>query len=204
LFKKVNSAMRLDYRVVEVTKGQERECNYCPLNFEDQTNLNFNTSPASHQVVALDKETSDYADIAFICGKCKDDFENDNLPWCEKCGRLKPNRRNCFCHLIKNKSTKPLSSETLISRSLSSRLENRIKELEKELTISKVEINTHLEALQVSEGWSKAKIDRIKELEAEVARLKEENKQLKEQQNGQVTQIEVKEPKRWSWLKVKK
>jgi hypothetical protein len=51
-------------------------------------------------------------------------------------------------------------------------LESKIKELEKELAAAKVEINTHLEALQVSEGWSKVKVDRIKELETEVARLR--------------------------------
>jgi uncharacterized protein YceH (UPF0502 family) len=129
--------MKLDYRIVEIAQGQEKECGYCPLNFEDQTNLNFNTAPATHQMVALDKETSDYVDIAFICSKCKEHFENNNLPWCAKCGRLKPNRRSCFCHLIKSKSTKVLSAETLISRSFSSRLENRIQELEKELSATK-------------------------------------------------------------------
>ena len=43
-----------------------------------------------------------------------------------------------------------------------------------------------------------------KELETEVARLTQENKRLKEQQNGQIAQIEVKETKKWPWLKVRK
>jgi hypothetical protein len=202
--------MKLDYRIVELAEGDEKKCNYCFLNFEDPTNLNFNTSPATHQMVALDKETGDYVDIVFICDDCKKDFDNNILPWCEKCGRLKRNRRRCFCHLEneKDKVAQPLSEEVLISRAFSSRLENKTKKLEQELTNAKEEIDVHLEALQVSEEWSKRQkqelLDRIKKLEEENAKLNQENKQLREQQNGQLaTQIEIKEPKKWPW-KLKK
>ena len=59
-----------------------------------------------------------------------------------------------------------------------------------------------------SEEWSKRQkqelLDKIKSLEEKIKQLEEENNLLKGQQNGQVAQIEVKENKRWSWLKVKK
>ena len=60
-----------------------------------------------------------------------------------------------------------------------------------------------------SEEWSKKQkqelLDKIKSLEEKINHLEEENRKLKDQQNGQLTaQIEVKETKRWSWLKIKK
>ena len=44
--------MRLEYRVLEIAQGDEHECNFCFLDFEDPTNLNFDTAPATHQMVA--------------------------------------------------------------------------------------------------------------------------------------------------------
>ena len=59
-----------------------------------------------------------------------------------------------------------------------------------------------------SEEWGKRQkqelLDKIKSLKVKIKQLKEENKKLKEEQNGQIAQIEVKEPKRWSWLKIRK
>ena len=45
-------------------------------------------------------------------------------------------------------------------------------------------------------GYDRIETVLIKELEAEVTKLKEENQYLKEQQNGQIAQIEVKESRR--------
>ena len=188
--------MKLEYRIIEVTKGSRWSCNFCSYD-------KGKSSTATHEMVA--RKPNGYADVAYICKDCKKDFDNNILPWCEKCGRVKRNRISCFRRLVEDQDTEPVSEETIIAQAYSSRLESKIKELEKELAAAKVEINTHLEALQVSEGWSKVKVDRIKELETEVARLKEENKQLKEQQNGHLTaQIEVKEVKKWPWAKTKK
>ena len=65
----------------------------------------------------------------------------------------------------------------------------------------KEEISSHLKALDVSKDWhNKQKqelLDKIQKLESEV-------EQLKKQQTQLTAQIEVKENKRWSWLKVKK
>jgi hypothetical protein len=95
-----------------------------------------------------------------------------------------------------------------------------LREKERELT---EEVETHLKALEIAEDWHKRQkqelLDRIKELETEVERLKKQTPQklIKEinelkvwltqlqQQNGQlIAQVEVKETKKWSWLKVKK
>src|SRR6185369_16490228 len=119
----------------------EQECNFCFLDFDDPTLLNFDTVPATHQMVACNTPGG-YTDIVFICKDCKKDYDNNVLPHCEECGRLKRNRDKCYCHhLAKNKSTKPVSKETLLSQSFSSHLENKIRELEKELSTAKEELN---------------------------------------------------------------
>ena len=190
--------MKLEYRVLEIAKGDERECNFCFLDYDDPTLLNFDTAPATHQMVA--RNTPDgYSDIVFICGECKKDYDNNALPRCEKCDRLKRNRNRCFCSRLKAKSTKPLSDKELLAQAFSSRLENKTRELEKELSTTKEELKIEREEVakfqEKSEEWGKRQkqelLDRIKELE-------EENKRLREQQTTQSSQIEVKE-KKWPW-----
>ena len=103
--------------------------------------------------------------------------------------------------------------QTFQQQSLVCAIENKTRELEKELSITREELKVEREEItkfhEKSEEWGKKQrqkfLDRIKELEAENAELILENKKLKDQQNGQLTtQIEVKETKRWSWLKIKK
>jgi hypothetical protein len=71
--------MRLEYRVLELAKEDKKECNYCFLDYNDPTLLNFDTAPATHEMVASE-ENGGYADIVFICKDCKRDYDNDTLP----------------------------------------------------------------------------------------------------------------------------
>ena len=45
--------MRLEYRILELVKGDEQECSYCFVDYSDQTNLDFSTASATYQMVAL-------------------------------------------------------------------------------------------------------------------------------------------------------
>jgi hypothetical protein len=138
--------MRLEYRVLEIAKGDEQECNFCFLDFDDPTNFSLDTAPATHQMIG--RNTPDgYADIVFICGECKKDYDNNTLPCCEKCGRLKRNRNRCLCSHLKVKSTKPLSDKELLSQAFSSHLENKTRELERELSTTKEELNIEREEI---------------------------------------------------------
>jgi len=38
--------------VLEIAKDDEQECNFCFLDYNDPTLLNFDTAPATHQMVA--------------------------------------------------------------------------------------------------------------------------------------------------------
>nr|CAG8625677.1 874_t:CDS:2 [Entrophospora candida] len=64
-----------------------------------------------------------------------------------KCGRLKRNRNRCFCSHLKTKSTKPLSDKELLSQAFSFCLENKARELEKELSITKEELKIEREEI---------------------------------------------------------
>ncbi|CAJ0765702.1 7106_t:CDS:2 [Entrophospora sp. SA101] len=59
---------------------------YKRINFCSGSGLNLNV--ATHQLATF-KDNGDYVDIAYICGNCKEELENDILPYCELCGRLK-------------------------------------------------------------------------------------------------------------------
>ena len=140
---------------LEIAKGDEQECKFCFLDFDDPTLLNFDTAPATHQMVACNTPDG-YSDIVFICGDCKKDYDNNTLPWCEKCGRLKRNRNRCFCSHLKAKSTKPLSDKELLSQAFSFHLEKSYQLPKEELKTEREEVAKLQENLK-SEVKSKNK-----------------------------------------------
>ena len=167
------------------------------------------------QIRTRSKMTGEMVESDKACENCKEKFENDELPKCD-CGRLKT-RYTCDCKEEENEKELPLLPHQNGGMALFYEQQiNGLQEKERQL---EEEVDTHLE---VAEDWHKRQkqelLDRIKQ-------LKEENKQLKEltpqellkeindlkaqltqlqQQNGQLTaQIEVKETKKWAWLKIK-
>ena len=142
--------MKLEYRILEVAEGDKQDCNYCSLSFRDfrfKDNLTFNI--ATHQVAAFkdydDDDDDDDADIAYICADCKKDFENNNLSYCELCGRLQRNRRGCYCNLLKDGKFRTLSAEEGTSQTIKSHLAKETKELERKLKTAKEELNVERE-----------------------------------------------------------
>ncbi|CAG8563486.1 4216_t:CDS:1 [Ambispora leptoticha] len=136
--------MKLEYRILEIA-GDKQDCNYYLFSFQDfcfKNNLTLNI--ATHQV-AVFKDNDDYADIAYICADCKKDFENDILSYYELYGRLKRNRKGSFCNLLENKPIQSLSMEKIISRTFGYCLEKKTRELEKELSTTKEELNIERE-----------------------------------------------------------
>jgi hypothetical protein len=154
----------------------------------------------------------------FACESCK--YRLEELPKCEKCGRLKTKsdidfnsgKYVCECE----KEEKELPNLPHERESMSAFYERQINSLQEQLNTAEWTINDEREAhedfMEKSEEWSKRQkqelLDRIKQLEAENGTYKEEIRRLKVQleqmSSQQVAQIEVKEPKKWSWLKIKK
>jgi len=172
------------------------------------------------QIRTRSKLTNKMIESDKACEECKEKFENDELPKCS-CGRLKT-RYTCDCK--EEEQEKELPRLPSHRESMATFYERQINNLREELTTAEVENDTHLEALEVSKDWHKKQkqelLDRIKELEAEVERLKkltprelinevesykEEVARLKSQleklNSQQRTQVEV---KKWPWLKIRK
>jgi len=189
-------------------------CEFCTIKFGNKNKVvcQIRTrSKATHKIVEND----------FACQECKEKFENNQIPNCDKCGRLRTKSDTevitgkYVCRCIKWK-------ENTVEKELpvlpgeereATFYERQINGLREELNTAEVEIDTHLEALEISEDWHKKQkqelLDQIKKLEAENKRLKEltpqelldEISKLKERvkELEQTAQIEVKEPKKWPW-----
>jgi DNA repair exonuclease SbcCD ATPase subunit len=179
-------------------------------------------SKVTHKLVAND----------FACQSCKEKFENDELSKCERCSRLliKSNtdvfsgKNICDCIKYKEDTLEKDLPVLPGEERESTFYERQINGLREELNTAEVEIDTHLEALEISEDWHKRQkqelLGRIKELETEVERLKKQTpqelldeisklkervKELEEQNNQFVAQIEVKEVKKQHfWQRLKK
>ena len=171
------------------------------------------------QIRTQSKATGEMVESDKACENCKEKFENDKLPKCD-CGRLKT-RYTCDCKEEENEKELPLLPHQ--NRGMALFYEQQINGLQEKERQLEEEIDTHLEALEVAEDWHKRQkqelLDWIKQLEEENKQLKELTPQelLKEindlkaqltqlqQQNGQLTaQIEIKETKKWPWLKIRK
>ena len=183
--------MKLEYQVNELRRGDKWHCNFCP--FERKRSLT-----ATYKIVSYNTSNNDYNDIAYICVECKKALDDNTLPHCNDCGRAMRNRIDCFCDLRKDEPVKTPTITEIMAQSYVGRLEQQNKDLKQQLASAKEEISTHLEALEVSKDWHNKQrqelLDKIKRLESEVEWLMKQ----------QVAQIEVKETKRWSWLKISK
>ena len=140
---------------------------------------------------------------------------------CNRCGRLQTkldfdivNGKN-VCYCIRNNEDleekelpllphEEISLSTFYERQINS-LQEQLNETEEALEIEREEV---VKFQEKSEEWSKRQkqelLAKIKGLEEKIKQLEEENKKLKEEKNGQIAQIEVKETKKWPWLKIRK
>ena len=191
-YKRVNS-MKLEYQAIKLRRGDKWHCNFC--SFERERSLT-----ATYKIVSYNTNNNDYNDIAYICVECKKALDDDTLPHCNDCGRIMRSRIDCFCDLRNDEPVKTPTITEIMAPSYVGRLEQQNKDLKQQLSSAKEEISSHLEALEVSKDWhNKQKqelLDKIQRLESEV-------EQLKRQQTQLTAQIEVKETKKWPWLKIK-
>ena len=205
----------------------------------------FGLKKASYQVKTRNQITNKILANDFICENCKVRFENDELPKCNKCGRLRIQSdieyptSEVVCRCVKRKENTEEKKLPLLPHQnggMALFYETQINSLQEQLNTAGTEIDTHLEALEISEDWHKRQkqelLDKIKQQEAEIIKLTQKIEQLKTltpqelvnklnayeteneklknqleqlQQNGQLTaQIEIKETKKWPWLKIRK
>ncbi|KLL04445.1 MAG: hypothetical protein MRERV_17c007 [Mycoplasmataceae bacterium RV_VA103A] len=185
-------------------------CDFC-------SKLENNDNKAVCQIRTRNKLTEKLVANDCACQNCKERFESDELPKCNECGRLQNKSRifngKFICRCIEYKENAKEKELPVLphERRQATFYERQINGLREELNTAEVEIDTHLEALEISEDWHKKQkkelLDRIRELEEENKQLKKqtsqellrENEELKEQleqKNQQLAQIEVKSNKK--------
>jgi len=177
-------------------------CEFCTVLFS-------NRNKAVCQIRTRSKITHKIVESDFVCQECKEKFENDQIPKCERCGRLRTKSDTdvitgeYVCRCIKRKENTeekelPVLPHEEREATFYERQINALREEKDQLT---EEVETHLEALEVSEVWNKRQkrelLDKVSDLEKKIKQLEEENKQLKEQQT---TQVEIKTEKKLRFL----
>ena len=209
------------YTVLELEEWEKNieylPCEFCPTLLGDR-------SKAVCQIRTRSKITNKLFANDFACQECKEKFENEQIPKCKRCGRLR-NKSDTdvitgkyVCRCIERKED-TLEKELPVlpheRETMTTFYERQISELrEKERELSE-EVDTHLEALEIAEDWHKKQkqelIDEIERLKREVEKLKKQTPQelvreieelktqLEQLTSQQVAQIEVKEPKKWPW-----
>jgi len=207
----------LEYTVLELEKESKKTCDFCSK-FENKNNKSV------HQIRSRSKVTGEWISDDMVCERCEEKYWDDELSKCNRCGRLQTkldfdivNGKN-VCYCIRNNEDleekelpllphEEISQSTFYERQINS-LQEQLNETEEALEIEREEA---VKFQEKSEEWSKRQkqelLDRIKQLEEENGNHKEEIKRLKTQleqlTSQQVAQIEVKETKKWPWLKIK-
>ena len=207
----------LEYTVLELEKESKKTCDFCSK-FENKNNKSV------HQIRSRSKVTGEWISDDMVCERCEEKYWDDELSKCNRCGRLQTKldfdivtgKNVCYC--IRNNEDleekelpllphEEISQSTFYERQINS-LQEQLNETEEALEIEREEA---VKFQEKSEEWSKRQkqelLDRIKQLEEENDNHKEEIKRLKTQleqlTSQQVAQIEVKETKKWPWLKIK-
>ena len=207
----------LEYTVLELEKESKKTCDFCSK-FENKNNKSV------HQIRSRSKVTGEWISDDMVCERCEEKYWDDELSKCNRCGRLQTkldfdivNGKN-VCYCIRNNEDleekelpllphEEISQSTFYERQINS-LQEQLNKTEEALEIEREEA---VKFQEKSEEWSKRQkqelLDRIKQLEEENGNHKEEIKRLKTQleqlTSQQVAQIEVKETKKWPWLKIK-
>ena len=173
----------LDYVVLDLEEwcsNSDLTCDFCS-SFENKGDRKIVC-----QIRTRSKLTGELIANDFVCKSCKERI--GELPTCKRCGRLltKSRYRNgkyvCRCiEYNENIEEKELPSLPHERESMATFYEKQINGLQEELNTAEVEIDTHLEALEISKDWHKRQkqelLDEISRLKVEVERLKKQTPQ---------------------------
>ena len=120
----------------------------------------FGLKKASYQVKTRNQITNKILANDFICENCKVRFENDELPKCNKCGRLRiqsdieyPTSK-VVCHCVKRKENTEEKKLPLLPHQnggMALFYEQQINGLQEKERQLEEEVDTRLEALEVAE-----------------------------------------------------
>jgi len=175
----------LIYTLLELERESRKTCDFCSNRYgEDNRSVN--------QIVSRIKVNNEYVSDDVVCEDCKEKFLNDEIPKCNRCGRLQTELDiSILCPCIRRKEDleeKELPSLPYQRESMITFYERQINTLREEKDQLTEEVDTHLEALESSEVWNKRQ---KQELLDKIAKLEEENKQLREEKKVELYEKEI-------------
>ena len=131
----------LIYMLLELEKESKKTCDFC-------SNLYGEDNKAVNQIRTRSKLTNKLIDNDVACEECKEKFLNNELPKCERCGRLQNKTYiEILCRCIRNKED--LEEKELPSvpyESQSTFYERQINTLQEKLTTAEETIEVEREA----------------------------------------------------------
>jgi len=136
------------YTVLELERGNKKEyCYFCR-----------SLKEAVCQIRIRNKVTDRIIQNSKACQSCKEKFENDELPKCSNCGRLERQTEfdysvgKWICYCVRNNESQEKELPNLPhERREATFYERQINALREEKDQLTEEVETHLEALEVSE-----------------------------------------------------
>ena len=175
------------YTILELEEwNQGGTCDFC-------SGLRNKNNKAVCQVRTRSKANEELVANDCACENCKEKFENDELPKCERCGRLQTKTYiSILCRCIRNKENLEEKELPILPHEGSpyAFYERQINSLREELNTAEVEAQTHLDAMEAFEVYNKKHrqelLDKIKELE-------EQNKKLSSEELAQKVETYEKE-----------
>jgi len=176
----------LDYIILEL----EEWCSNSNLTCDFCSSLFGNDNKAVCQIRTRSKVVWELIANDFACESCKEKLENGELSKCERCGRLQTNSRfshgKFICRCVEyneNIEEKELPALPHQRESTFAFYERQINGLQEQLAAAEEAVEIEREEVakfqEKSEEWSERQkrelLDKVKDLEAEVAGLKREN-----------------------------
>ena len=137
------------------------------------------------QIRIRSKVTDRIVQNSKACERCKGKFENNELSKCNNCGRLERQTEfdygigRWICYCIRNNEIQEKELPALPhERREVTFYEKQINSLREEKGKLTEEVETHLEALEISEDWHKRQkqelLNKIKQQEAEISKFSDE------------------------------
>src|SRR5437868_3041194 len=131
--------MNIIYTFIKLKVKEKHSCEFCD-------------KIATYLLRTSDTEIGKSIAINYLCDDCKERYDNNQIIKCANCGRLKKTfAEKCLCVFLRENNVNLDSSDDSDDDYEQIELEKQISNLNKEKEQLTEEVETHLEALEISE-----------------------------------------------------
>ncbi|KAG9293825.1 hypothetical protein G9A89_019163 [Geosiphon pyriformis] len=168
------SMRELDFVVLDLDSESKETCDFCSKFYgEDNKSV--------RQIISRVKDSGEYVSDDVVCEECEAKYWNDQIPKCERCGRLQTKLDvDLFCRCIRRKEN---LEEKQLPRLPHQR--ERFYERQKQEVLDKIK-QQEAEIERLKKLTPQKLINEIESYKEEVARLKSQLEKLNSQQSAQI------------------